>query len=57
MTTDSYAQALYGAIYASLGFANQDSVRYAYGCWLDREITSEGFFSELERAMHWLPTI
>ena len=48
MTTDTYTQALYGALYALVGAACQDRVRYAYGSWLARELPTDSFLSVLQ---------
>jgi hypothetical protein len=48
MITDTYAQALYGALYALVGTACQDRIRYAYGSWLARELPSDSFLGVLQ---------
>lgn len=50
MTTDGYAQALYGAVYALVGLACQDRIRYAYGAWLARELPTDRFLGVLQDA-------
>jgi hypothetical protein len=50
MITDSYAQALYGAVYALVGLACQDRIRHAYGAWLARELATDGLLAVLQNA-------
>ena len=46
MTTDSYVQGVYSAFYGLLPLASQDRVRYAYGFWLDSQISTADFLAE-----------
>ena len=49
MTTINYAYCLYSYVYELIGLAAQDNLRYSYGNWVNEEISTDAFISEIQR--------